>query len=56
MATKQLTEALDKLEAKYKTVLKLCYDALEEEAPQEQRDAIRESIKPYIGESGDDEE
>lgn len=56
MATKQLTEAFDKLEAKYKTVLKLCYDALKEEATQEQRDAIREAIEPYIEESGSEEE
>jgi hypothetical protein len=48
MATKQLTQAFDEIEAKYKSVLKMCYDALAEDAPQENRDAIRDAIESFI--------
>lgn len=54
MATKQLTDAFDALNSKYKQVLKTCYDALDEGATQETRDAVRESLELYIDE--DDKE
>jgi hypothetical protein len=41
--------AIDNLEASYNKVLKQCYDALAEDAPQELRDALREAIEQFVG-------
>lgn len=53
MATKQLTELFDEMDAKYKQVLKRCFDALAEDTDQEVRDAVRDAIEPYIEDSED---
>lgn len=47
MAT-TIDDAIDKLTEQYDDVLRMCYDALAEDAPQEQRDAIRESISEFL--------
>jgi hypothetical protein len=47
------TEQLKSLIASYQNVLKLCYEALDAGAPQEQRDAVRQSIESLITENAD---
>jgi hypothetical protein len=41
--------SISRLEAAYDKVLKQCYEALAPDAPQELRDALRESIAEFIG-------
>jgi hypothetical protein len=41
--------AINNLEAAYDKVLKQCYDALAEDAPQEIRDALRKAIEQFVG-------
>lgn len=55
MATKQLTEQVDLLGSKVTQVLKMCYDALEEDADQGVRDAIRAALKPLVEKAGVEE-
>ena len=49
-------EQFNSLLDSYQNVLKLCYDALDANAPQEQRDAVRKSLSEFLGESPDTEE
>lgn len=49
-------DAIDQLESlldSYQNILKLCYDALDASASQEQRDALRKSIESFVSESSD---
>jgi hypothetical protein len=49
-------DAIDQLNGlltSYQNILKLCYDALDAGAPQEQRDALRKSIEAFVSESSD---
>lgn len=46
-------EQLDNLLESYQNILKLCYDALDANASQEQRDAVRQSLQSFIAESND---
>lgn len=49
-------EAIDQLNSlldSYQNVLKLCYDALDAGASQEERDALRKSIESLLSESND---
>jgi hypothetical protein len=46
---KSIAAAIIKLEAACDKVLMQCYEALAEDAPQELRDALRESIEEFIG-------
>lgn len=49
-------EAIDRLNSlldSYQNILKLCYDALDAGAPQEQRDALRKSIESFVSENVD---
>ena len=46
---KSLDDSINALEAAYDKVLKQCYDALAEDAPQDTRDALREAIAEFIG-------
>jgi hypothetical protein len=46
---KNIIDSISKLEAAYDNVLKQCYTALAADAPQELRDALRESIAEFIG-------
>lgn len=48
-AIEQLNSLLDS----YQNILKLCYDALDAGAPQEQRDALRRSIEGFVSDSKD---
>lgn len=47
------TDQLNKLLDAYQNILKMCYDALDAGAPQEQRDALRKSIESFVSESND---
>lgn len=49
MAT-SIDDAIDKLTKQYDDVLRMCYDALAEDASQEVRDALRESIAEHLEE------
>ncbi len=49
-------EKLNKLLDSYNNIFKMCYDALAADAPQEQRDALRQSIEDFLDESPDTEE
>jgi len=49
MAT-SIGDAIDKLTKQYDDVLRACYDALAEDASQEVRDALRESIAEHLEE------
>lgn len=49
-------EAIDQLNSlldSYQNVLKLCYDALDAGASQEERDALRKSIESLLSEKSD---
>ena len=46
-------EQLDSLLDSYQNILKLCYDALDAGASQEERDALRKSIESFVSESKD---
>jgi hypothetical protein len=48
-AIDQLNSLLDS----YQNILKLCYDALDAGASQEERDALRRSIESFVAESKD---
>jgi hypothetical protein len=48
-AIDQLNSLLDS----YQNVIKLCYEALDAGATQEQRDALRKSIESFVSESND---
>jgi hypothetical protein len=50
---KSFTEQLDDLIESYQKLLKLCYDALEEDADQELRDGLRRQIESFVAESSD---
>ena len=43
-----LSGQLDDLLATHAQLLKMCYDALDASASQEERDAVREAIKPKV--------
>ncbi len=45
----QLNSLLDS----YQNVLKLCYDALDKGASQQQRDELRKSIESFVAQSKD---
>lgn len=52
-------DAKDQLESlieTYNSIFKQCYDALAADAPQTQRDALREAISEFLDESPDTEE
>lgn len=49
----EIKTAISKLESAYDKVLKQCYEALAEDAPQEVRDALRDAIAEFIGKSGE---
>lgn len=46
--TPNINANINKLVAQYDSVLKMCYDALAADAPQENRDALRESIAEHL--------
>lgn len=46
-------EQLDNLLESYQNILKLCYDALDAGASQQERDALRKSIESFVSESND---
>lgn len=46
-------EQLDNLLESYQNILKLCYDALDAGASQQERDALRKSIESFVSESKD---
>ena len=46
----QLNQLLDS----YQNVLKLCYDALDASASQEQRDALRASLEDFIASNSEE--
>jgi len=46
-------EQLDNLLESYQNILKLCYDALDAGASQQERDALRKSIESFVSESED---
>lgn len=46
-------EQLDNLLESYQNILKLCYDALNAGASQQERDALRKSIESFVSESED---
>jgi hypothetical protein len=48
-AMEQLYSLLDS----YQKILKLCYDALDAGASQQERDALRKSIEAFVSESND---
>ena len=48
-AIDQLNSLLDS----YQNILKLCYDALDAGATQEERDALRKSIERFVADSTD---
>lgn len=41
-------DQLESLIETYNGIFRRCYDALAEDAPQEQRDALRESISEFL--------
>lgn len=54
MTTEQsISEQLDQLLEAYQTLLKVCYDALDEDADQEVRDSIRKQIESFVANSND---
>lgn len=46
-------EQLDNLLESYQNILKLCYDALDAGASQQERDALRKSIESFVSKSED---
>lgn len=46
-------DQLDSLIETYNNLFRMCYDALAADAPQAQRDALRESISDFIEEEED---
>jgi hypothetical protein len=46
--TPNLKAKIDDLVTQYDKVLKMCYDALAADAPQENRDALREAIEDHF--------
>lgn len=53
--TPNVNSKIDQLVAQYDSVLKMCYDALAADTPQENRDALRESIAEHLGTSDTEE-
>lgn len=49
-------DQLETLIDSYNSIFKQCYDALAADAPQEQRDALREAISEFLDEPSDTEE
>ena len=45
----RIDAAIKKLEVSYEKVLKLCHEALAEDASQEVRDSLREAIAAQLG-------
>lgn len=41
-------DRLDSLIDSYNNIFRMCYDALAADAPQEQRDALRESLTDFL--------
>lgn len=46
-------ETLDNLLESYRTLLKVCYDALDENTDQDTRDSIRKQIESFVSNSTD---
>ena len=46
-------DQLDQLLESYQTLLKVCYDALDENADQATRDSIRKQIESFVANSSD---
>lgn len=46
--TPNLSATINKLVAQYDDVLKMCYEALAADVPQDVRDALRESIGEHL--------
>jgi hypothetical protein len=46
--TPNMNAKIDELVAQYDKVLKMCYDALAADAPQENRDALRTAIEEHL--------
>lgn len=54
MTTQQsFADQLDQLLESYQTLLKVCYDALDENADQATRDSIRKQIESFVANSSD---
>lgn len=53
MSDKSFTDQLDQLLESYQTLLKVCYDALDENADQATRDSIRKQIESFVTNSSD---
>jgi len=50
---KSFADQLDQLLESYQTLLKVCYDALDENTDQAQRDSIRKQIESFVSASTD---
>lgn len=53
MTERTITNQLDDLLDSYRTLLKVCYDALDESVDQAQRDSIRKQIESFVTNSSD---
>lgn len=53
MTTQSFTDQLDQLLESYRTLLKTCYDALDENTDQDTRDSIRKQIEDFVTASTD---
>lgn len=53
MSEQSLTDQLDKLAASYQSLLKTCYDALDESVDQAQRDSLRKQLESFVTSSND---
>lgn len=43
------SDQLNTLISTYNNIFRMCYDALAADTPQDQREALRESIKEFLG-------
>ena len=50
---KSFTDQLDELLDSYRSLLKICYDALDESVDQHQRDLVRKRIEQFVASSSD---
>lgn len=53
MSEQSFTKQLDDLLESYQSLLKTCYDALDESVDQAQRDSLRKQIESFVTNSSD---
>ena len=53
MTEQSFTDQLDQLLESYQTLLKTCYDALDESVDQATRDSLRKQIESFVASSSD---